>query len=166
MICKSVLGNLGNYDVKNKAVDTLDLEWYETTKRVMRKLTRSNSEVIIKFFREGNRLCEGDIVFEDSHCVIAINILPCEAIEVKPRSVYEMGTVCYEIGNMHIPLFIQNDHVLVPYEGPLERLLLAKGYEVKKTHCKLMNMLKANLATHRHGTQGKSLFSKIMEMTT
>lgn len=166
MICKEVIGNVETYPIGNKTKDALNLQWFETTKRIMRKRTEANQEVVIKFLREGTRLKEGDIVYEDTDKVVVVNVLPCDAIQVTPRSIYEMGTVCYEIGNKHLPLFIQGDHVLIPYEKPLERLLIATGYEVTKIHCKLLNMLKANVEPHQHGKSGSSLFSKILELTT
>ncbi|EGV42536.1 urease accessory protein UreE [Bizionia argentinensis JUB59] len=166
MICKEVIGNIESYSIAIKDKDVLSLEWFETTKRIMRKKTEANNEIVIKFLKEGTRLKEGDILYEDDEKVVIVNILPCDAIQVTPRSIYEMGTVCYEIGNKHLPLFIQGDNVLIPYEKPLERLLVASGYEVTKTHCKLLNMLKANVAPHQHGRTGGSLFSKILELTT
>ncbi|WOD44554.1 urease accessory protein UreE [Hwangdonia lutea] len=166
MICKTVLGNLESYPIGNKTKDVLNLQWFEATKRIMRKRTEANQEVVIKFLKEGSRLKEGDILFEDDAQIVVVNILPCDAIQVTPRSIYEMGTVCYEIGNKHLPLFIQDNHVLIPYEKPLERLLVATGYQVTKTHCKLLNMLKANVEPHQHGSAGSSLFSKILELTT
>ncbi|MBD8490633.1 urease accessory protein UreE [Echinicola sp. CAU 1574] len=165
MICKQVLGNLSSYPIDNKKVEELKLEWFEAPKRILRKTTDTGTEVAIKFLREGSRLLEGDILFEDETKLIVVSISPCDAIEITPRSMYEMGTICYEIGNKHLPLFIQDDKVLVPYEKPLERLLIATGYQVTKTHCKLLNMLKANV-DHSHGKQGGSLFSKILELTT
>lgn len=166
MICTEVIGNIETYPIGNRTKDILNLQWFEATKRIMRKRTEADQEIVIKFLREGSRLKEGDIVYGDAYKVVVVNILPCDAIQVAPRSIYEMGTVCYEIGNKHLPLFIQDDHVLIPYEKPLERLLIATGYEVTKTHCKLLNMLKANVEPHQHGRSGGSLFSKILELTT
>lgn len=151
MICKEVIGNVDSYPIGNKTKDVLNLEWHETTKRIMRKKSEAGQEVVIKFLREGIRLKEGDILYEDADKVVVVNILPCDVIQVTPRSIYEMGTVCYEIGNKHLPLFIQDDSVLIPYEKPLEHLLIAAGYDVTKAHCKLLNMLKATAEPHDHG---------------
>ena len=148
MICKEVIGNVETYQTGNKTKDLLNLQWFETTKRIMRKKTQDNQEVVIKLLKEGTRLKEGDIVYEDSDKVVVVNILPCDVIQVTPRTIFEMGTVCYEIGNKHLPLFIQGDHVLIPYEKPLERLLVSNGYDVTKTQCKLLNMLKSNVEPH------------------
>ncbi len=148
MICKKVLGNLETYDTGDKAHVPLNLQWFETTKRIMRKKAEDGHEVVIKLLKEGTRLKEGDIVFEDHDKVVVVNVLPCDVIQVTPRSLYEMGMVCYEIGNKHLPLFIQEDRVLIPYEKPLERLLVADGYDVTKTYCKLLNRLNATVEPH------------------
>ena len=151
MICKEVIGNVETYPIGDKTIDKLNLEWHETTKRIMRKKSEAGQDVVIQFLKEGIRLKEGDILYEDDDKVVAVNILPCDVIQVTPRSIYEMGAVCYEIGNKHLPLFIQDDHVLIPYERPLEHLLIAGGYEVSKEKRKLVNMLKATAEPHEHG---------------
>ena len=164
MVCKEVLGNIRDFDCRDRLMDYLCLEWYETSKRILRKRTNGNDDMIIKMLKEGNRLCEGDVLFEDEEKIVAVFILPCDAIEVTPRTMLEIGTICYEIGNRHLPLFIQDDRILVPYERPLEQLLTVTGYQVRKTHCKLLHMLKANVAPHGHRTGG-SLLSKILDLT-
>lgn len=165
MVCREVLGNINTYPHAGKEVDPLFLEWYEATKRILRKRTQNNGDLSIKILKEGSRLCEGDVLFEDDNKIVVVSILPCDALEVSPRSLLEMGTICYEIGNKHLPLFIQEDKVLVPYERPLEQLLLVTGYQVRKTHCQLLHMLKANVAPHGHGKAGSSLLGKILDLT-
>ncbi|MDX1271631.1 urease accessory protein UreE [Bizionia paragorgiae] len=165
MLCKDVIGNIESYPIGSKTVDTLHLEWFEMTKRIMRKRTENGREVAVKFLKEGQRLHQGDIILEDDTSVVVVNVLPCDSIQVTPRNIVEMGTVCYEIGNKHLPVFIQEEKVLVPYEKPLERLLEATGYIVEKRHCKLLNMLKANVG-HSHASDSPSLFSRILDLTT
>lgn len=163
MIINQTLGNLsGNPATKN--IDYLDLEWFETTKRIQRKKTRQGTDVAIKFLREGQRLREGDILFEDSEKIIAVNVLETDAIVMSPASLLEIGTVCYEIGNKHIPLFIQNDQVLLPFEMPMFRWLEASGFKPKKQSVKLLNLLKSNVEPHGHGSLGSSIFNKILKI--
>lgn len=163
MIINQTLGNLsGNPAAKN--IDYLDLEWFETTKRIQRKKTRLGTDIAIKFLREGQRLREGDILFEDSEKIIAVNVLETEAIVMSPASLLEMGTVCYEIGNKHIPLFIQNDQVLLPFEMPMFRWLEASGFNPEKQSVKLLNLLKSNVEPHGHGSLGSSIFNKILKI--
>ncbi|MBK1897399.1 urease accessory protein UreE [Chryseobacterium paridis] len=164
MIINETLGNIADYPVEGKNVDYLDLEWFETTKRIQRKKTRQGTDLAIKFLREGQRLREGDILYKDEEKVIVVNVLETEAIVMKPQSMLEMGTVCYEIGNKHIPLFIQNDEVLLPFEMPMYRWLEASGFNPERQSVKLLNLLKSNVEPHGHGSLGSTLFTKILKM--
>lgn len=163
MIINETIGNLIQ-NPTSKPVDYLDLEWFETTKRIQRKKTRQGVDIAIKFLREGQRLREGDILFENEEKVIAINVLKTEAIVMSPASLLEMGTVCYEIGNKHIPLFIQEDKVLLPFEMPMYRWLEASGFKPEKQSVKLLNLLKSNVEPHGHGSLGSTIFTKILKM--
>ncbi|WP_312508367.1 urease accessory protein UreE [Chryseobacterium culicis] len=163
MIINQIIGNLAENPTE-KLIDYLDLEWFETTKRIQRKKTRQGTDVAVRFLREGQRLREGDILFEDAEKIIAVNVLETEAIVMSPASLLEMGTVCYEIGNKHIPLFIQNDKVLLPFEMPMFRWLEASGFKPEKQFVKLLNLLKSNVEPHGHGSLGSTIFTKILKM--
>ncbi|MDQ0782552.1 urease accessory protein UreE [Chryseobacterium sp. W4I1] len=163
MIINETIGNLSQNPTA-KPVDFIDLEWFETTKRIQRKKTRMGTDIAIKFLREGQRLREGDILFEDDQKIIAVNVLETEAIVMSPASLLEMGTVCYEIGNKHIPLFIQDNQVLLPFEMPMFRWLEASGFKPEKKTVKLLNLLKSNVEPHGHGNLGSSIFTKILKM--
>ena len=164
MIINECVGNIKDISVAGKTIDYLDLEWFETTKRIQRKKTRQGVDVAIKFLREGQRLREGDILHEDGEKAIVVNVLETEAIVITPTSMLEMGTVCYEIGNKHIPLFIQEDKVLLPFEMPMYRWLEASNFRPERQTVKLLNLLKSNVEPHGHGSRGSSLFTKILKM--
>lgn len=169
MLIKEILGNTAETPLAGRQPEYLYLEWFETTKRILRKETAASREVAIKLWQEGQQLQEGDILWQDSETAIVVSILPCEAIVVTPVNLLQMGTICYEIGNKHLPLFIQDNQVLVPYEAPLFRLLEATGYEPQIQQRKLLNMLKANVQPHAHSSDSGSsqtLFTKILNLTT
>jgi urease accessory protein len=77
---------------------------------------------------------------------------------------FEMASICYEIGNKHLPLFFENDELLVPFEMPLYKLLTAQGYGVKQEQRKLLQPLKTTVSPHSNSSE--TLFSKIMKLTT
>lgn len=164
MIVKETIGNVKTGDFQGKNIDFLEIEWFEATKRIQRLKSKSGKEVAIKLLREGQRLREGDVVLEDEDGIIVVKIKPCEAIIIQPQSLLEMGTVCYEIGNKHMPLYIQEDEVLMPFELPMFRWLEASGYKPQKGERKLLNILKSNVEPHQHG--GNSLFNKILNMAS
>lgn len=169
MIIKEILGNRQNIPLHHRQTEILYLEWFETTKRILRKETAAGRDIAIKLTQEGQRLQDGDILWQDDQIEIVVEIIPTEAIVVTPATLLQMGTICYEIGNKHLPLFIQDDEVLVPYEAPLFRLLEAGGYQPRREIRQLKNLLKATIEPHAHGgppSSGETLFTKILNLTT
>lgn len=119
MLVQEKIGNINSFAVNNRSIDLLPLQWYEAKKRILVKQTDSGKEVSIKFLNANPELTEGDILFEDDTTIITVSILPCECIVVQPKNMFEMASVCYEIGNKHLPLFYDADQLLVPFENPL-----------------------------------------------
>lgn len=164
MLVQQKIGNIATTDIGGRTVDLVAMEWFETQKRIMHKRSRAGVEVAIKFLGGGQNLTQGDMLFMDDHTIIAVDILPCEVIVIRPKNMFEMASVCYEIGNKHLPLFYDNEDVLVVFDAPLFRLLSASGYAVSQDNCRLLNPLKTSVSAHEHSS-GESLFSKIMKLT-
>jgi urease accessory protein len=118
----------------------------------------------LKFMNENPDLTDGDILYEDEELVIVVEVLPCECLVIQPKDTFEMASVCYEIGNKHLPLFFHKNELLVPFDQPLFKLLSAQGYSVNQEKRKLLNPLKTTVSPHGHNTE--SLFSRIMKMTS
>ena len=154
MIISGVVGNIGNSPVL-KSVDWLMLEWYEAGKRILHKHTQGGREIMMRFLNQHDGLQAGDIIYEDADLVIAVDILVCDAISVKPKSMFEMAAICYEIGNKHLPIFYQDDEVLVAFEPPLFRVLTNAGYGPKRENRKLINPIKTTVLPH-----GNMMFDK------
>lgn len=166
MLIKQKIGNRDSFEVAGRSIDIVLIQWYEVNKRILHKKSISGFEVITKFMNEGQSLTEGDILWQDETSVIAVEIQPCEAIIIKPSSMYQMASVCYEIGNKHLPLFYLNNEIMVPFEAPLFKLLSAAGYEPFREMRKLINPLKTTVSPHGQTESKQSLFSKILQLTT
>lgn len=167
MIINEVIGNIKDLQEKELVIDPFELEWFETNKRIIRKKSNGGRELALRFLKEGKQLREGDILFREDNTLVVVQILPCEAIVFSPTSLLEMGTICYEIGNKHLPLFIQEDEILVPYEDPLFRWLSVSGYQPRKEVKKLTNMLQSSVSPHRHNEEtSPSFFNKIISMAS
>ncbi len=83
---------------------------------------------------------------------IVVHILPCECIVFKPADVREMGTICFEIGNKHMPLFLTDElEVIVAFEDPLFKLLERSGYAPRKESRQLLRT--HALKVHGHGAE-------------
>lgn len=129
---------LKDMDISNLQKDILLIEWYETSKSVLRRTTEGGKEIGIK---KTNRtpLQDGDVLFSDENSYIEIQIKPCDCIVVSPRDNIEMGVICFEIGNMHLPIYIDaGAQINVAYEAPLYDFLQRKGYSCVIEHKKLL----------------------------
>lgn len=147
IIVEKVLGNLANTSPGSRTIDMLDLDWFDTGKTTLRKRTRAGQEIGIR--KDSTPLEDGDVIYMDHARAIVINILPCECIVFKPESFRDMGTICFEIGNKHIPVFINDEaEVSVAFEYPLYRLLERSGYQPQR---EVRKLLKTHaLAVRRH----------------
>ena len=74
MIVEQILGNTKTHRISDRVVDLLEIEWFETTKRIQRKRTKSGMEIAIKFVREGQRLHQDDILYQDNEKVVVVFI--------------------------------------------------------------------------------------------
>ena len=164
MLVKEKIGNLELFAINNRNIDYVLLDWYETNKRILHKKTILGRDISMKFLNENPQLGVGDIVYEDDFSLIAIDIKECDAIVIRPASMYEMAAVCYEIGNKHLPLFYQDEEIVVAYEVPLFALLTAGGYNIEQAKRKLIQPLKTTVTPH--GSSSNSLFNRIMKLTT
>ena len=151
------------FPIHNRQIDYLQLEWYETNKRIMHKKTLGGTSLEIRFLKENPSLSEGDILYQDESVLIVVDIKACDALMITPKNTFEVASICYEIGNKHLPLFYHNHQLLVAYEAPLFRLLSAAGYQVDRGICKLLSPLKTSVAPH--GSSSETLFTKIMKLT-
>jgi urease accessory protein len=166
MIISSKMGNLYNGFASLKQVDPVYLEWHESNKRILHKKTVSGREIICRFLNEAPQLIDGDVLFEEEDSILVVKILLCDAIVINVPDKFQLASVCYEIGNKHLPLFYDNGELLVPYDGPLYSLLNAQGYNVMKQERRLLYPLKTTVAPHGESVPGGSLFSRIMKMAT
>ena len=148
MLIQQKISNLKDFDAHQRPVDWLDLEWFEMNKRILTRTTRGGTLLNLKFLGENPQYTEGDVLFVDESCIIAIHILPCEVIVIKPRNAYEIATVCYEIGNRHVPLFMDDTNLLVPYEVPLFKILSDSNYVILKENRQLLKQLKTSVLPH------------------
>ena len=56
-------------------------------------------------------------------------IKTAQLIEIPVNSMKEMGRLCFELGNRHLSLKVENDRVLVPYDHPTMEYTKKIGYE-------------------------------------
>ncbi|WP_289040619.1 urease accessory protein UreE [uncultured Zobellia sp.] len=147
---------------ENRKLVWVDFEWFETNKRIQHKIARDGKTLRLKFLKENPDLQQEDILYQEQQIDYLVNIKPCDCLVIKPRSTFETASICYEIGNKHLPLFYEENILLVSFEKPLFMQLQAMGFVVSKEVRRLSNSLKTTVTAHGGN---KSLFSKIMDLT-
>jgi urease accessory protein len=148
MLIQEKIGHINTFEIKDQSIDLVLLEWYEASKRILRKTTVNGKEILLKFLNANPELTDGDILYADENNIISVSVLPCNCIVMQPKNIFEVASLCYEIGNKHLPLFYEADELLVPFETPLFNLLSVQGYGVKQEERKLLHPLKTTVAPH------------------
>ncbi|WP_121020791.1 urease accessory protein UreE [Helicobacter vulpis] len=139
MLAQAILGNL-HQQPSSKELDYIDLEWFDTQRKMGRWVSRAGVEIALKLPKPVG-LRDGDILFEDSARVVAINILPTEVICVYAHDYAQVARVCYEVGNRHASLYYGDQHLSfkTPFEKPLKILFEKLGVTHEVLQSKLDN---------------------------
>jgi urease accessory protein len=154
MLIKEKAGNISSVSATKAEIDLLPIEWFETNKRIQHKQTRQGKNISLRFLGENPDLKEGDILWSDEHTIIVVEIIPCECIIITPGNLMSASSVSYEIGNRHLPLYIEENDLLVPFDLPLYNLLLAQSYQVAAGTRKLNHLLKTTVLPHLQISDG------------
>ncbi|MCL6634447.1 MAG: urease accessory protein UreE [Peptococcaceae bacterium] len=127
MILDKVIGNINDgllFPVKK--VEVVELSWEEMGKRRLRKRTASGRDVgIVRTAKEPFK--DGDILCVEEDAVIVLRLRETEVLVVEPRDMKEMGTVCYQLGNRHLPVMILDESVVCPCDQTLIPMLEKLG---------------------------------------
>jgi len=159
MVVKKILGNIEGYPVEGRTVEEVQLEWFELEKKRMRKTLASGEEIGICLELDADppecsmhsplHLHEGDILYSDNTRVIIVAIVPCELTVIEVMTMKEMGRLCFELGNRHLSLAIEENKVTVPYDEPTFRYLDKMGFSLEKIEGRFSNFTVCH--GHAHG---------------
>ena len=141
MLITEKIGNVNFFNINNRKIDYLMLEWHETNKMGLHKQTVAGLNVVIELAGENQLLAEGDIIYEDDFKIIIIELNECDAIVLRPKSMLEMGRICNEIGEKQQQVFYQSDELLIAFEASLFRSFSTAGYDVSRETRKLVTPL-------------------------
>jgi urease accessory protein len=166
MLITEKLGNLSAFHDEGRVIDRLPLEWHETGKRSLRKQTGSGRDVKLHLPAGAPHLQQDDVLFADANCLVVVEILACEALVLKFSNLYQAARACYAIGNKSLPLFFEEDVLLLPYESSAYTLLQEAGFEPQLENRKLLHRLKvASLEPASRSTNREGFFSRIFKLS-
>lgn len=145
MVVNKILGNLNNFDLKDKKVDFANISNDDRVKKVLRVKSNNGVEIGINVEDE---LKDGDIlaILEDN--IVAIKILPTDVLEISPKNLKEMGIIAHNIGNRHTPAIFEEDLMIIEPDSLIEEFLKNQNVDFKKTKRVLKTALRH--ANHSH----------------
>lgn len=149
MIITEITRNI-NREQTNKRHDLLSIEWYESTKRIQRLRTAEGMDIAVKLLGNTSCLQDGDILYEDEEKIVVVTIKPCEVIKVMAIDFLQIAFVSSEIGNKHLPLFVEANELLMPYERSMYEWLTKNGFDPVCCVHQLLNPLHANVDPKHH----------------
>ena len=150
MLIENVIGTIKDYPVGARKIDRVMLEWFEMDKKLLRKKSEAGEEV---GFRLKTHLHEGDILYADDARVLVADILPCELAIIDVTTKKEMGRLCFELGNRHLSLAIEENQVSIPYDEPTFLYLKKLGFAVRKEDAKFSHFTVCHAHAHTHEAQ-------------
>jgi urease accessory protein len=125
MLCEKILGSLSQFP--GKQVDYVPIEWYETHKRLHKKMSSGGAEIAIRLGDEAlsRGLRQDDVLGVERDRVYAVDVPAFDVLVIRVDDPRMAETVCWEIGNKHAPLFWGETagEFITPYDMPIENLL-------------------------------------------
>ncbi|MCL5014964.1 MAG: urease accessory protein UreE [Firmicutes bacterium] len=116
---------LGSYlrtgDDLCKEVEWVDMDHDHCGKARWKALSDKGRVVLIDLPRKV-RLADKDVLYEDETRVIVARVKPEQVLVMRPRTIEEMGALCYHIGNLHQPCWVNQSRVFTPNESFLKDL--------------------------------------------
>ncbi|MDR0819234.1 MAG: urease accessory protein UreE [Oscillospiraceae bacterium] len=110
--------------------DYIDFEWFETDKKILRKTSRGGDDVGLRL---SSRIHDGEVVYQDGEKTYIAKILPCKLLRITAASRVDLGRICYELGNRHLPVAIAEGYAETPFDAPLGEHLAKLGFKCEET---------------------------------
>jgi urease accessory protein len=127
MIAERISGNIiSKPPTDGKLNVPIDFEWFETDKKRMSKVAEDGTEFGVAV---GQTIADGDVLAETEDKRYYAKINTAQLIEIPVASMKEMGRLCFELGNRHLSLKIDEGKVTVPYDHPTMEYTRKIGYE-------------------------------------
>ena len=145
MIVNKILGNLDNFDLKDKKVDFANISNDDRVKKVLRVKSNNGVEIGINVEDE---VKDGDILAILDDSVVVVKILPTDVLEISPKNLKEMGIIAHNIGNRHTPAIFEEDLMIIEPDSLIEEFLKNQNVKYKKTKRVLKTALRH--ASHSH----------------
>ena len=122
MILDKVLGNIENTNLEGVHIEKIYLNNEEMLKRIIRVTSDHGKDYGISL-SDGNKLKDGDILFNDGHNAVVIKFNSEDVLVIKPKDMNQMGKIAHEIGNKHLPAQFIDETMIIQYDSVVEETL-------------------------------------------
>jgi urease accessory protein len=155
MIIEEPIGTVRDPEFAQLKYDTVNLEWFDTHKRIGRVVSKHGMEIGIRLNQATTLrgLRHDDVLYVHDGQAIVVNIPPVTCLVVSVNKRNELIRLCYEVGNRHAPLYYdaKADEFLFPYDKPMEQLLNNLNFAVRCKQAQLHPEQRVGLAkAHDH----------------
>lgn len=147
MIIDKVLGSLESFTINAREVDKVYMEWFELEKKRIKKTTEKGEEIGIAV---DLHLENHDVLYADEKKIIVIEQLPCDLTTITVENMRQMGRLCFELGNRHLSVAIEDHQVSVVYDEPTYFYLEKLGFHVEKRRGIFENYTICHAHGHTH----------------
>lgn len=127
MIANRISGNIISDSFSDGKLNVpIEFEWFETDKKRMLKVAEDGTEFGVAV---GTTIKDGDVLAEIDDKRYFTRIRTAQLIEIPVQSMKEMGRLCFELGNRHLNLKVEDARVMVPYDHPTMEYTRKIGFE-------------------------------------
>ena len=126
MIIVNKLVNNGIKQSGDQEIDLVPLNW-EDRQRSRQRITISAGREVGLALPTGSILTPGDILFQNETLQIMVTGQPEQGSRVSVDQ-QEFGLICYQVGNLHQPISLQGDQILLPYHRSISLQLSRLGF--------------------------------------
>jgi urease accessory protein len=102
--------------------DSVVLNWEDRRKSRQRLRTTKGIEIAVAL-PTGTILYNGDILYMNNNSYIIVEAAEEDVIVIYPDDMTKGAVIAYEIGNRHLPISINGDSIMTPYNHVLEEYL-------------------------------------------
>ncbi len=146
---RATFGNLADFAVGERDVERVAIASDDLAKRVLRLRARER-EIGVRF-EDDTRLRDGDVVYADDRCVIAVTVEPDDVLVCRPATIAQALSVAHALGNRHLPMQIDEDALVVRYDRLVADLFDELGVAYIREPRTLAAPFRHANAPHGHG---------------
>ncbi len=146
MIADKILGNVNENPVEKKTVK-VSFQWFELRKKRISKIAEDGTTIGVCI---PDMLKEGDVIAQTDTSAYVVDVLPSHLIKIQVNTMQEMGRLCFELGNRHLSLQINENEVKVPFDRPTFEYLIKLGFHAKEVEEQFVGFIECRAHGHSH----------------